>query len=262
MMIKHLLILSLSAMMTSVVHAGSYTYKQYGGSDTSEVVFSDKNIEALTSSKPSQGSVKIEEERTGSWMTSLGTFDDQFHDDLEKLIRSKNSNRAYARISDSSGKKVQYTGALTSSGALSSSGGTARSSNSVHRNTYDIFIEGIADRYGVSRGLVKAIMHTESSFNQFARSRVGAQGLMQLMPATARRFNVSNSYDPQQNIEGGVKYLSWLMKRFNGDVRLVLAAYNAGEGNVDKYGGIPPFKETQNYVRRVLERYHGLYKQI
>lgn len=93
MMIKHLLILSLSAMMTSVVHAGSYTYKQYGGSDTSEVVFSDKNVEALTSSKPSQGSVKIEEERTGSWMTSLGTFDDQFHDDLEKLIRSKNSNR-------------------------------------------------------------------------------------------------------------------------------------------------------------------------
>ena len=82
---------------------------------------------------------------------------------------------------------------------------------------------------------------------------------MQLMPATARRFNVSNAYDPQQNIFGGGKYLSWLLKRFNGDTRLAIAAYNAGEGNVDKYGDVPPFRETRDYVKRVTSRYQNLY---
>lgn len=253
-MIKRLLLLTLSVMVANVVHAGSYTYKQYGGSHSSELVLSNESAaELMSSTKPA----KVEQESSGSWMTSLGSFDDQFHDDLEKLISSKNSTRSYARISDSSGKSVSFTGPAIRSGST-----TVASSRSANRNTYDIIIESIADKYGVARGLVKAVMHTESSFNPYARSPVGAQGLMQLMPATARRFNVSNSYDPQQNIEGGVKYLSWLMRRFNGDLRLVLAAYNAGEGNVDKYGGIPPFKETQNYVKRVLDRYHGLYKQI
>lgn len=132
-------------------------------------------------------------------------------------------------------------------------------SYSRNKNAFDQLIRQAAQHHGVSEGLVKAIMHTESGFNIHARSPVGAQGLMQLMPATARRFNVSNAYDPQQNIFGGVKYLSWLLKRFNGDTRLAIAAYNAGEGNVDKYGGIPPFRETQDYVRRVTSRYQNLY---
>ncbi|WP_407412352.1 lytic transglycosylase domain-containing protein [Acinetobacter sp.] len=132
-------------------------------------------------------------------------------------------------------------------------------SQSRNKNAFDGIIQQAAQTYGVSAGLIKAVMHTESGFNVHARSPVGAQGLMQLMPATARRFNVSNAYDPQQNIMAGAKYLAWLLKRFNGNTSLALAGYNAGEGNVQKYGGIPPFRETQDYVRRVHSRYQNLY---
>lgn len=130
---------------------------------------------------------------------------------------------------------------------------------SKNKDAYDSFISQAASSYQLDHGLIKAIMHTESGFNPNARSPVGALGLMQLMPATARRFAVGNAYDPQQNIEGGAKYLSWLLKRFNYNTELALAAYNAGEGNVDKYRGIPPFRETQDYVRRVMSRYRNLY---
>jgi len=132
-------------------------------------------------------------------------------------------------------------------------------SYSKNKNAFDHIIKQAAQQHGVSEGLIKAVMHTESGFNVNAHSPVGAQGLMQLMPATARRFNVSNAYDPQQNIFAGAKYLSWLLKQFNGNTQMALAAYNAGEGNVDKYGGIPPFRETQDYVRRVTSRYQNLY---
>lgn len=128
-----------------------------------------------------------------------------------------------------------------------------------NKNGFDDLIRQAAQTHGISEGLIKAVMHTESGFNVNARSPVGAQGLMQLMPATARRFNVSNAYDPQQNIHAGAKYLAWLTKRFNGNTQFVLAGYNAGEGNVKKYGGIPPFRETQDYVRRVTSRYNNLY---
>ena len=132
-------------------------------------------------------------------------------------------------------------------------------SYSRNKNAFDSIIKQAAARHGVSEGLIKAVMHTESGFNTNARSPVGAQGLMQLMPATARRFNVSNAYDPHENIMAGARYLSWLLKRFNGNTSLALAGYNAGEGNVAKYGGIPPFRETQDYVRRVTSRYSNLY---
>lgn len=132
-------------------------------------------------------------------------------------------------------------------------------SYSRNKDAFDSYIKSAAQTHGVSEGLIKAVMHTESGFNANARSPVGAQGLMQLMPATAKRFNVSNSYDPQQNIHAGAQYLAWLLKRFNGNVQLALAGYNAGEGNVQKYGGIPPFRETQDYVRRVTSRFSNLY---
>ena len=132
-------------------------------------------------------------------------------------------------------------------------------SYSRNKNAFDHIIQQAAQQHGVSEGLIKAVMHTESGFNVNARSPVGAQGLMQLMPATARRFNVSNAYDPHENIMAGAKYLAWLLKRFNGNTTLALAGYNAGEGNVAKYGGVPPFRETQDYVRRVTSRFNNLY---
>ncbi|MFX6141661.1 lytic transglycosylase domain-containing protein [Acinetobacter baumannii] len=164
---------------------------------------------------------------------------------------------------DHSLKKVKVTYYPDSNIHSYSNWGTSEASvlpsYSKNKNAFDHIIKQAAQQHGVSEGLIKAVMHTESGFNVNARSPVGAQGLMQLMPATARRFNVSNAYDPQQNIFAGAKYLSWLLKRFNGNTQMALAAYNAGEGNVDKYGGIPPFRETQDYVRRVTSRYQNLY---
>ncbi|MDX2374519.1 lytic transglycosylase domain-containing protein [Psychrobacter sp. PP-21] len=146
------------------------------------------------------------------------------------------------------------------SSSSSNSYGSSAASNSGSRNAYDSYIRASAERHGVDPGLMKAMMHTESAFNPNARSPVGAQGLMQLMPATARRFKVSNPWNPADNIEGSAKYIAWLMRRFNNNVEYAIAGYNAGEGNVDKYGGIPPFKETRNYVQKVMSRYHSLYK--
>lgn len=138
--------------------------------------------------------------------------------------------------------------------------GSSAASSSNSRNSYDSYILASASRHGVDPALMKAMMHTESAFNPNARSPVGAQGLMQLMPATARRFQVSNAWNPAENIEGSAKYIAWLMRRFNNNVEFAVAGYNAGEGNVDKYNGIPPFKETRNYVKNVMSRYHSLYK--
>lgn len=112
-------------------------------------------------------------------------------------------------------------------------------------------IKAAAGRHGVDEAIVRAIIHAESAFNPNALSRVGAQGLMQLMPATARRFGVTNSFDAAQNIGGGVEYLAWLLKRFDGNLTLAAAGYNAGEGAVAKYKGVPPYSETQRYVQRV-----------
>ncbi|WP_262136996.1 lytic transglycosylase domain-containing protein [Pseudomonas sp. Marseille-Q5117] len=119
-------------------------------------------------------------------------------------------------------------------------------------------IEAAAGLYGVDRALVRAVIHAESAFRPNAISVAGAQGLMQLMPATAERFAVDNPFDARQNIRGGVRYLAWLLKRFNGNQMLALAGYNAGEASVVEYNGVPPYAETQTYVTRVqslAERY-------
>ncbi len=123
----------------------------------------------------------------------------------------------------------------------------------------DSYIVDSCVRYGIDPLLVYAQMHQESTFKLKATSYKGARGLMQLMPGTAIRFGVRDIYNPQQNIEGGVKYMRWLLDSFGGDVALALAGYNAGEGAVMKYGNqIPPYRETQEYVRRITDRYHEI----
>lgn len=121
--------------------------------------------------------------------------------------------------------------------------------------SYDALIRTASDRYSIDADLIRAVIKTESDFDATARSRKGAMGLMQLMPDTARFHNVGDAYNPEENVEGGVRHLRMLLDRYRGDLELSLAAYNAGSGAVEKHQGIPPFSETREYVRRVLHFY-------
>ena len=147
-------------------------------------------------------------------------------------------------------KKNTYNGAnvkKTDSSDFSSYLGETKSMDGI--------FDQAADKFNVPVELLKAIGKTESNFNSKAVSRCGAQGVMQLMPATARELGVNDSFNAEQNIMGGAKYISGLLKKYDGNAKLAIAAYNAGSGNVSKYNGIPPFKETQHYVKKVMNFY-------
>jgi soluble lytic murein transglycosylase-like protein len=146
----------------------------------------------------------------------------------------------------------QYTYPSSQSAAPSSAALTSRNMPSA----YVDIIHNACDRHGVDPALVHAIVKVESDFNPYALSRKGAMGLMQLMPQTAVEMNVRNTFNPHENIDGGVKYLRYLIDRYEGNLSLALAAYNSGETAVKKWGTVPPFRETQNYVQRILKIYN------
>ena len=160
---------------------------------------------------------------------------------IENQIQSLNS---FAQKPDADFQKI-----------LESSVQNKKNPTSASRSEIDNLITKYADKNGLDEAFVKAVINQESGFNPNATSHCGAMGLMQLMPATAQGLGVTNAYDAEQNIEGGTKYLKGLMDRFGNDKQLALAAYNAGPNAVKKYGGIPPYAETQNYVKKVLSKY-------
>lgn len=189
--------------------------------------------------------------------TAVQRFFDQngIHMNLN-ISSANNSNTSYGVSgSASTGNTASSTG-TTASSVTGSSYKTEASGLSCSAELDAIFNEA-ADKYGVDVKFLKAIAKCESDFSATCTSSSGAMGIMQLMPATAASLGVTNAYDPYQNIMGGAKYISEKLAQYNGDKSLALAAYNAGSGNVAKYGGIPPFKETQNYVTKVLAYYNS-----
>jgi soluble lytic murein transglycosylase-like protein len=172
-------------------------------------------------------------------------------------VDSGNANQALSAPADNPTSLLAPMASVSDSlASVSVSSGSALRGYTTGNPQVDQYLINSATNNGVDPLLLYSIMHQESSFKSRAISPKGARGLMQLMPFTAMRYGVTNIFDPRQNIEGGARYVKFLLDRFDGDINLVLAGYNAGEGAVEKYGWhIPPYSETQEYVRRISRRY-------
>jgi soluble lytic murein transglycosylase-like protein len=172
--------------------------------------------------------------------------------------RKRGAWKLYKSLEGSGGDRPAAAG--SAGGRRQGGPAVALGEERLHR--FDAYIRGAAQRYQLPESLVRAVIHTESNYYPHAVSRAGAMGLMQLMPKTASGLGVDDAFDPRQNIYGGCRYLRLLANRYQGDMVLVAAAYNAGAGNVEKYGGVPPFEETRSYVRSVLRRYYAYERQL
>jgi hypothetical protein len=183
---------------------------------------------------------------------------------IAPLLETKNKNLVKKTAQVSPSKSMNVSDGLSlkqtpSYSKLSMAAGNSMGAFTTGDATIDSYIVDSSARYRIDPLLIYAQMHQESGFKLKATSYKGARGLMQLMPATAIRFGVTDIYNPKQNIDAGVKYMRWLLDKFGGSVELALAGYNAGEGAVMKYGNnIPPYRETQEYVRRIGARYNSI----
>lgn len=221
---------------------------------TSSTISSDTVIdsfrEVLASAERTQQAMAVDALLTAQSSGSISP------ETVQKLLGfNPQPNIPVANTSTVSG--TTNTSQAASGTQTSSSTGTSGSSSSVSSTDLDAYFEEAARTYGVDVNLLKAIARAESNYNPNATSSSGAMGVMQLMPATAKSLGITDAYNAHDNIMGGAKVISQHLSRYNGDISLALAAYNAGSGNVDKYGGIPPFTETQNYIKKVLAYYEG-----
>ena len=176
---------------------------------------------------------------------------------VQRLFDQNGINIELCRNTVSPSATVNNTAAYSGSPAINSGSVKLEASGLSCSADLDAIFNEAASKYGVDAKFLKAIAKCESDFSTECTSRSGAMGIMQLMPQTAASLGVTNAYDPYQNIMGGARYISEKLTQYNGDKSLALAAYNAGSGNVAKYGGIPPFKETQNYVAKVMAYYNS-----
>ncbi|WP_088066553.1 lytic transglycosylase domain-containing protein [Gottfriedia luciferensis] len=214
-------------------------------------------LQALSNMNQLSGTNQKDENATTSLFSSL------FNNELNSLGLSTSSNIIdIPQPTLSYGETVaQLLGKSTTSPVQliedEIAGTTSSSSIKKTNSNVDRIINEMANKYDVDPKLIRSIIKHESGFNPNAVSSVGAKGLMQIMPSNFESYGITNPFDPKQNIEAGTRMIKANLRKYNGNIELALAAYNAGSGNVKKYGGIPPFKETQNYVRKVTESYYA-----
>lgn len=192
--------------------------------------------------------------------STLGSQNSNTRPETAALFQSMLGEALSSSSNDSSSLGLGTIATLIHSGLGSlepTSSQTIKASYNPASGNYDDIIRKAATTYDVPEKLIRAVIKQESGFDPDAVSMTGASGLMQLMPSTASWLGVSDVFDPHDNIMGGTKYLRNMLSKYNGDITLALAAYNAGPGNVDKYGGVPPFEETKNYVNKVLHQYYA-----
>jgi soluble lytic murein transglycosylase-like protein len=243
---KHL---QLALMATVIATFLSLTpYVQAAGSDSTITPTTDDNgrriyvNESVSTAPSSDSEAPIRQNSLVYWSTSAHRW---------KAVPS-----AHVRAARSAAEEVNsYLGRQSGGEPLANSAHT----RSFSPQEIDAAIEQAASRHNVDANLVRAVIKVESNFNPNAVSRKGAMGLMQLMPQTARQLNVANPFDPEQNVDAGVRHLKQLMESYGGDVKLSLAAYNAGQGAVARSAGVPHIAETRNYVRRITQLYYGGY---